>query len=482
MLHVAGKRLLTVMAIILVFSAIIAVYSYVNHTYTRAVVGGARSYDLSRVNSLIKFYAIGGLPASVESLFRSVGINLVHLLPDHVPAGFRLESNSFILISVQEAGHKPLSYFNTLINLLSNNSNHVIALINKDPKAQPFIVFDVHGAVYKALSKVYGENARPIIVCDPEDPALLQVNNTEKPRGCKIHSAMFKADLVAINTNPPGTVIVENLDERNVADAIVFILKALLPNNVFAKLEPLLPRELIPSTSIIDEPKDMVILGTVGWITNYTRGKACGEVTGYQSFYIRYYYSNVTSATGALYHVFYSYIVHSGKGYQTTCGWSTINHYPKAFATVTHWRTDAWPGQVLDDWGPKNVGTARTISYTTIAGIAVGKDFSATIQYSTGFTEPNAPYYTWMDESDPGFGRVATRHEVERGGWPEDKLSNKLFTVEPSSFGYLDPNKPGGKLPMIIYHSLYMELNTGDNVNVTLSVYLYNNNYLWKVG
>jgi hypothetical protein len=276
---------------------------------------------------------------------------------------------------------------------------------------------------------------------------------------------------VAYYTRPPGTVIVENLDENNAADVVAFVLRALLPDSVFTRLAPLLPRDLVPSTPIKDGPSDMVLLGTIGWITNYTRGRECGEITGYQSFYIRYYYGNITSATGTLYHVFYAYVVHSGKGYQTTCGWSTINHYPKVFETVTHWMTDVYPGQVLDDWGPKNAGSQRTITYTA-SSIAVGRDFSATVEYSTGFTEPNAPYFTWMDLTDPHLGKVRVKHVVERKGWPGGRLNNVLFAVVPSSFGYLDPNRPCGHLPMVVYHSMYMELNTGDSVSTSVAIIL----------
>jgi hypothetical protein len=32
---------------------------------------------------------------------------------------------------------------------------------------------------------------------------------------------------------------------------------------------------------------------------------------------------------------------------------------------------------------------------------------------------------------------------------------------------------------MVVYHSMYMELNTGDSTNVTLAVRLWTNSYDW---
>ncbi|WP_042667002.1 hypothetical protein [Desulfurococcus amylolyticus] len=452
-------------------------YGYHVQTFSSAVAGGSRSYDLLGINSLVKFYVVGSIPSSVQRLFKSLGIQLTYIpLEEGLARATKLEDNSVVVINTRDAGLKPLNYYYVLTRLLDKASNYIIVLVNKDTKARDHLVLDAHASVFKVLSQVYGKTYQPVIVCDPSDEALWQPREGEKPGGCRLHPAVVSADAVAYYTRPPGTVIIENLDENNAASVVIFVLKAYLPDSVFTRLAPLLPRDLVPSTSIKEGPSGMVPLGTVGWITNYTRGRVCGELTGYQSFYIRYYYGNFTSAIGTLYHVFYAYAVHSGKGYQTTCGRSTINHYPRVFETVIHWKTDAYPGQVLDDWG-KNVGSQRVITYTISSGIG----FSATIEYSTGFTEPNAPYYTWMDLTDPYLGMVRVRHIVERGGWPEDRLNDVLFTVVPSSFGYLDPNKPYGYLPMVVYHSMYMELNTGDSTNVTMAVLLWSNSYSWWI-
>jgi hypothetical protein len=82
-----------------------------------------------------------------------------------------------------------------------------------------------------------------------------------------------------------------------------------------------------------------------------------------------------------------------------------------------------------------------------------------------------------MDYTDPGMGRVRIRHQVEMGGFSESSLNNVVFAVESSSFGFLDPNKPGGVMPMIIYQSFYMELNTRDSINIMFQVGLRSTGY-----
>jgi hypothetical protein len=148
-------------------------------------------------------------------------------------------------------------------------------------------------------------------------------------------------------------------------------------------------------------------------------------------------------------------------------------HYPKTFISETDWKTSIWAGQILGEWGPKNAGSAATISYTLSIGSA-----RATIQYSIGFTEPYAPYYEWFDISDPPYGIAKAEHNV-KVPWFYDtlKLINKQFTVEPSSIGFLDPNKDGGYLPMIITHTFTTYLNTGDSATIKFGVRLWTDKY-----
>lgn len=110
-----------------------------------------------------------------------------------------------------------------------------------------------------------------------------------------------------------------------------------------------------------------------------------------------------------------------------------------------------------------------------IAGISAGsKGMRVSVSYGIDSTEPDAPYFVVMDYTEPDMGKVRIRHWIEKRELDESSLNDVLFVVEPSSFGFLDPNKPGGFMPMIVYQSFYMELNTGDSVKIAFQVMLRN--------
>ncbi|MEM4976769.1 MAG: hypothetical protein QXT64_05550, partial [Desulfurococcaceae archaeon] len=274
------------------------------------------------------------------------------------------------------------------------------------------------------------------------------------------------ADMIVFTADPPGLIIVETLSVKD----FHIVLGAVLEWSELLPQSEIPPEARIPHQSIISGPTNMVLLGYIGWITNPTYGRGCGEETGRQYVYVRYYYGDTTTATGDVYHVWYVYTMHAGVGFKTKCNWQTYDHYPRLFETTIHWRSNTWPGQILDDWQPKGTGSTRSVQYTT-SGINNAK---VSVSYSIGFTEPEAPYFTIADYTDPGEGRVRVRHWIERGNFSESSLSNLVFTVEPSSFGFLDSEKPGGDMPMIVLQSFYMELNTGDSVNITFQVRLRN--------
>ncbi|WP_440060221.1 hypothetical protein ACSU1N_03530 [Thermogladius sp. 4427co] len=220
-------------------------------------------------------------------------------------------------------------------------------------------------------------------------------------------------------------------------------------------------------------------IGYIGWITTNFTGAVCGETTGYMAVKVDYFYANAT-LNGKVYHGFLVHIEHSAKGYQTTCcsltSCSTINHYPKTFISKTDWKTTMWPGQVLDDWQPKNASSASNITYQIAWGTGAqsGSAPIVSVSYSTPITESNHIYYEWYDTSDPPYGVAAAKHILNvPSGYDESKLNNVLFTVAPSSIGFLDPDKPGGSLPMIISHTFETELNTGDKASISFSVKLF---------
>jgi len=196
----------------------------------------------------------------------------------------------------------------------------------------------------------------------------------------------------------------------------------------------------------------------------------------------------VTTLTGKTYHAWFAHIEHSAKGYATTCCWpfwpfcGTQYHYPSKFVSETNWKTSTFPGQVLDDWNPKNVGTAQTITFTVTwnVGLSLGRQSSLTVSYSTttSVAMPNTPSYNWFDESTPSSGVARARHElVTPQNYDISRLNNVLFTVEPTSVAFLDPDKPGGVMPMILSHYFYTQFNTGESGSISFNVYLYDSSY-----
>jgi len=174
-----------------------------------------------------------------------------------------------------------------------------------------------------------------------------------------------------------------------------------------------------------------------------------------------------------------AHVEHDAKGYRTQCSSSTYDHYPQTFISKTNWMTSIWPGQVLDDWGPKNVGTSSTISFAVgwSAGAQLGlsgTSVSATVQYSTSTSMPNAPYYEWYDMTDPAAGLAMAKHIVQvPQGYDISNLDGVMFSVDPTSIAFLDPDKSGGDLPMIVSHEFTTTLNTGDTVTISFSASLY---------
>ncbi|MEM4672555.1 MAG: hypothetical protein QW366_02130, partial [Sulfolobales archaeon] len=356
--------------------------------------------DLRVFSEKISLYYVEYLPPEFMRLLRSVGLDeaVKQLDFDKV----KLERSLVFVHSEKVVKNLPM-YTELLVKLLSTCKKCAVAYLNMDPRIGGFEAVDSYSAILKALGYI---GVEPITPLNPDQP----INNDKLGVGL-IHPVFKNADMIVFTADPPGLVVVETLSIKDFHRVLGAVLEwsGLLPENEIP------PEARITHQSIISGPTNMVLLGYIGWITNSTYGRACGEETGRQYVYTEYYYGNVTAATGVLYHVWYVYTLHAGVGFRTTCFWLSFNHYPKFFETTIHWRTDTWPGQVLDDWQPKNVGSARTIQYSMTASGGM----QVSVSYSTGFTEPYAPYFVVMDYTDPGMGRVRIRHQVEIGGSSE---------------------------------------------------------------
>jgi len=58
-------------------------------------------------------------------------------------------------------------------------------------------------------------------------------------------------------------------------------------------------------------------------------------------------------------------------------------------------------------------------------------------------------------------------------GYNISNLNGIVFSVDPISIAFLDPDKPGGILPMYVSHEFTTTLNTGDTVTISFGAKLY---------
>jgi len=369
---------------------------------------------------------------------------------------------------ITDVNLKPVDILNILTRSTSNINRLVIMFLNPDKN------IDKTRIMFEIILKYYGyKKVRLIMPLEPYDQLPSdKLNGTLN----KIHHKFYEAMAIGFSYNPNGVIIIEDLYDMpqtiiKILDWSRFIQKPIS--------EPRLLR-LLGSNSIIDQ-KGVNYLGYIGWKTSDVSG--CGGTIGTIYVKVDYFYTNVTALTGKTYHAWFAHIEHSAKGYATTCCSSfwpfcgTQYHYPSKFISETNWRTSTFPGQVLDEWNPKNVGTAQNMTFI-VAWNAKTSSF-LTVSYSTtSVSMPNTPSYSWFDESTPSSGVARARHELVT---PQDydisRLNNVLFTVEPTSVAFLDPDKPGGVMPMILSHYFYTQFNTGESGSISFNVYLYDSSY-----
>ena len=355
-----------------------------------------------------------------------------------------IKDRSFLILDVNEIVSE---YMQILLQLQSRLTASNIAIIwinlNKDVEKAQFAL--------GAFLKLFGsKNIMPILPLDPNSIG------TDKKQAPKIHPVIYSTQIFGISFNPNGVIIIEELK---------YIIEELSTIQRWIEQDS---KSFVPA--IIKDIQNYKYIGYIGWKTAYFKGQGCGETTGYMEVKVDYYYT--VWGTFTKYHTWLAHPKHSAKGYKTSCGFTIYNHYPKTFISETDWKTSIWAGQVVGDWSPKNLGVAATISYT-LPSVAATWYITpyVTIEYSIGITEPNAPYYEWFDRSDPAYGITKAEHNVKvPSGYDESKLNDVLFTVEPSSIGFLDPKKNGGILPMIVSHTFTTYLNTGDSATIQFSV------------
>jgi hypothetical protein len=350
-----------------------------------------------------------------------------------------IKDRSILIFNINEIVSEHKQIFPQLQKLTARNIAIIWINLNKDVEKAKFAL-DVF------LKLLGSKNIMPILPLDPNSIG------TDKKQAPKIHPVIYSAQIFGISFSPNGIIIIEEL--KYIIEELSTIQRWLEQDS----------KSFVPA--IIKDIQGFKQIGFIGWKTAYFKGQGCGETTGYMDVLVYYYYT--WWGTSTIYHTWLAHSLHSAVGYKTSCWFRTWNHYPKTFISVTDWKTSIWAGQILGDWGPKNAGTVSTISYTLRTGAPVGyKTSYATIEYSILITEPNAPYYEWFDRSCPHCGIAKVEHNVKvPTGYDVSKLNYRLFTVEPSSIGFLDPNRDGGYLPMIISHTFTTYLNTGDSATI----------------
>lgn len=405
---------------------------------------------------------------SIKRLVNS-GFNVT--IVDNLEDIKNVRQKSILILNITDA-IKPRTKVSRILSKLIKLTNEslyrmiVVALNPYRDKSEAKVLL---GLIYKYFG-YYG--LKPIMMIDKEKSDKVR-------RVYTVSEIVLKAKGLAFSVKPNMFIVIDTLDDLN--QTLLLIAKwAGFINRTYVDKNEVFRRFLGSET--ITNKENFVYVGSIGYITAIFNGTLCHEQTGYMAVKIDYYYANVTVAN-QVYHAWLAHVMHSAKGYQTTCCYPfppfcmTYHHYPVYFVTKTDWNTELYPGQVLDNYEPKNFGSAATIVYTINweFGANFGEEASATIEYSVSVSTsmPATPYYEWYDISDPPYGVAAVKHYVDiPPGFDVSKLDNVLFTVEPASIGYLDPLKLGGVPPMIVTHSFYTRLNTGDEASITFDVKL----------
>ncbi len=357
---------------------------------------------------------------------------------------------------------KPIDMLDRLLGSLRGESRVAIMILN--PEHSVVKMRDV----LEILLKYYGSRGEYVVL--PVDPEYVYIDKNQVP---PIDQRVFKADALVFSINPNGIIVIDKLhDPLYVLLTVMKWSKLINPDSLNDKA-----KEIIGGSTIIDQ-RGVNFLGYIGYLTSNWIGQRCGEVTGIMGVKLNLFYANVTATTGTLYHAFFVHVEHIARGYRTYCWPFYYNHYPSKFNTTIDWRTTIWPGQVVDTYEPKNTGTAQTISYTIGWSFSAGSSISVTYTSTSTITEPNAPYYRWVDSSEPWRGVVTIIHYVEKpSSLPDSQLNYVTFTVEPSSIGFLDPNEAGGYPPMVIRGYFTAVNNHGDSASITVGIYMYPNSY-----
>jgi len=421
-----------VVAIVIAVAIILS--AAVTLTSQRHLVEAQRSGETVLQPNLLAPYGIkayiseGALKHINVSAIEPLGIGVSQFRFPSVP---RIEDESIIILHVDDfKNSEPAEALAKLDDATANRSKYVLIVLNtaRDTEAVKTVI--------NVTLKLYGSrNITPVL---PLDPGSIRDDKLATP---VLHEAMYSAEALVFTFNPVGVVVVETLIDF--PQTLVMV----------AKWGGLVPHEALPSVVVdgqsIFPGYAWTYIGYIGWITASTTRAICYETTGIMYVKVDYYHASVTTPGGKTYHRFMAHVEHGAEGYRTQCCTQSCwwIFYPQTFISKTDWMTSTWPGQVLDDWEPKNVGI--------------------------GFM-PNAPYYEWYDMTDPAAGIAMAKHVVKLPDkYLISNLSGVIFGVESASIAFLDPDRPGGVSPMMVKHEFATVFNTGDTATIGFGVSLY---------
>jgi hypothetical protein len=272
-----------------------------------------------------------------------------------------------------------------------------------------------------------------------------------------IHSGLLSAEALVFSVNPTGLIVVERFIDK--AWIILTVLKwTELISVTPASSERLV--KLIGASSIVKQV-NAISAGYVGWITaNTTTGSVGEEVIEVMGVKVNYYYTSIETLSGKEYHTWLVYAEQSARGVVNKCrvrvfcplvySWfmppccprcedMLLDCYPLVFSSMIDWRSEEWPGQVLHDWLPKNVGVASNVSLTT---------WLLSVQYYA----PSTVEFEWWDHSEPWKGVTSTEYHVKASEDDRDVVGDATITIGALSVALLDPDRPGGRYPVIMRH------------------------------
>jgi hypothetical protein len=343
-----------------------------------------------------------------------------------------IKKKSIVIADISDIiGKDPLYIVvNYLKNIIKQSSSIQIIIINKMGNSEA--MKDFYDVWLKSLSAI---NYKPNIFLIDDKQEIYD----KKYEALKLDQRLFASQIVAFSYNPYGIAVVEKISDTN--KDIFYVINSFIET----------PHLMLYSSTPITQKEKFSFIGYIFWKSNPTYDWFGGKA-GEMFAKVEYYYAEERANSGQLYKFYLAYVMHIVKGYSVNL-W---DRPPTEMITRTDWSTYHFPGQVLWDWGPKNVFSSDIIEYS----VSVNPMATITVVYGS-------PYpFESFDQSDPQKGIAQVKHVIH------NPSPNMFYTVKPSSIGMLDPNKPSGFEPVLVKHYMWTTFN-GVDTSISFRVAVY---------